>query len=175
MLYAKLLELGCKELPSTLTEDAYSLSELSLLLSVDFPPILKELYSLHARTMIFEKGAVFKPVEATPVDDTEGFQELEILYGLNKGPTGLFQKNKMYSQQFPEGFLTIGGAPGGNQICMHRKNPKVSFFYHEAQIEGTAFYEIAETLETFLQHLTCDIDRGKISARSGIVKSVLDF
>jgi hypothetical protein len=123
------------------------LEELELQLGFKVPLKLKKLLISIGGAVMFDVGIKFKPLVASPMDDMEGFQNLEIFYGPGSNEFSMAYNQDMYSDQIPHGYIPIGGAPGGNQICL---GPKDSIYYWHHEDPGEGLYLIAHNFIDFL-------------------------
>lgn len=145
-------------------------SELNIRFTDKYQSLLKNLKG----SIVFDSGAVFKPKQKSPVDTIDGFQSLEMLYGL-QGDSNLIYKNKMYNEQVPEGYVVIGESIGGNQICISREDGKVYFWFHEAEVEDNSLFEIACNVDDFLEGLLNDNAQPSDKREVDESNSFLDF
>jgi hypothetical protein len=169
----KFVELGARPFGAERSADALGeLARVEQQLGVKLPQDYRDYLIAYAAPILFEHGAKFRPDERTPLADHAGFQSLEILYGPVAGEQGLVHKNQQYREQLAE-HITIGEAPGGNQICLSRSGA-IYFWHHEAA-EGTAFYRIAPSFGDFVARLVAD--EGEIGSTEGVIESEswLDF
>jgi len=121
-------------------------------LAYEFPVCYKQLLLHYRRAIFFKKGVVYVPEQASPFDDSDGFQDVELLYGLAAGDEGLLYRYEQFQHQLPERVITIGEASFGNQVCVVRAGPElgqVFFWYHEGE-SGENLYRIAKSLREFL-------------------------
>lgn len=152
-----------------------TLSEVETTLSFSFTGYLREVLKKYEGPVVFDNGAKFKPNEKTPVDDELGYQSIEVLYGLSSGDNGILEKYKMYKDQIPDGFISIGEAPGGNQICIEIQSLKVFFWHHESIADSESLYEIASNFDEFFSRL--EPDDSQVVEPKGVneSESFLDF
>ncbi|MCI5043623.1 MAG: SMI1/KNR4 family protein [Aquisalinus sp.] len=125
------------------TDDIESL--LGSKISLKYIDLLKEYKS----SIIFKFGAVFKPIDSTPLDDSNGLLSLEMLYGL-AGSANLFDKNEQYKNFIPREFIVIGDSFSDNQICIKKESGEVFFWNHEARTEEKNLYKISKNISKFL-------------------------
>lgn len=154
MFIEKLKNLGATSLNDKSTE-TYSISKVISELNTPFPDEYLSLLKSFDSSIVFEHGAIFKPKQNSPVDNSDGFQSLEMLYGL-KGGSNLIKKNEMYKDQIPKGHVVIGESIGGSQICVSRASGKVYFWFHEAEFESNSLFEIADNIDDFLTGIERD-------------------
>lgn len=134
----------------------YSMEELESKLDMHyFSDEYKELLSSFGGSIVFDKGAIYKPKRNSPVDSGTGYQSLEMLYGLI-GDSNLLKRNAMYSDQIPPGYLVIGESVGGNQICVSNLTGKIYFWFHESETDSESLYEIQDSMDVFLSSLIAD-------------------
>ena len=103
----------------------------------------------------FYKIVVFKSDEPSPLNDKDGYQALDILYGLGNGENSIEQKIEQYEGELPPSFAPIGEAPGGNLICMNDAGA-VYLWDHESPRGGKEVWRIAESMDDFLGRLKLD-------------------
>jgi hypothetical protein len=126
-------------------------------LGIDFSKEYKNLLKLYEGSIVFEKGAKYKPDIISPLADQNGFQSLEMLYGLS-GEYNLIKRNKMYRQQIPSNMTVIGEGVGGDQICISKDDGKIYYWHHEAITENRSTFEISSNLDDFIFSLEEDND-----------------
>ena len=133
----------------------------------------RELLLAFGGAVVFDKGAKFTPDEQSPLNDKDGYQSLEVLFGLGNGKGSIEQKAKQYAGELPASFVPIGDASGGNLICVDG-NGVVHLWDHESQRnEGT--WRIATSMDELLRRL--EPDDSEIGSAEGIIESesFLDF
>jgi hypothetical protein len=152
-----------------------SIEELESTLNIHyFSDEYKELLTDYSGSILFDKGAIYRPKRNSPVDSSNGYQSLEMLYGL-KGDSNLSKRNAMYKDQIPLGYLVIGESVGGNQICISKENGKIYFWFHESETESESLYEIADSVDVFLHSLVADNDVTPSEREIDETGSYLDF
>ena len=154
MLVESLIELGARALEED-SRNKCSISQVESDLNVTFTDAYKSVLKGFDSSIVFDYGAVYKPAQKSPVDTYDGFQSLEILYGL-QGDSNLVNKNKMYKEQIPDDFVVIGESIGGSQMCISRRSGKIYFWFHEAEFEDNSLFEIAESVDDFIKGLVRD-------------------
>jgi hypothetical protein len=151
-MLAKLIDnLGARALVDGDTE-GYELQEIERELGIELSENYRQLLNKFKSSTVFDQGAVYKPSEKSPVDDSEGLQSLEMLYGL-AGESNLIARNRMYRTQLPKPFVTIGESVGGNQICLSKEDGRIYFWHHEAMTDDTSSFLIADGLDEFILSL----------------------
>jgi hypothetical protein len=123
--------------------------------------------------IVFDNGAKFTSDELSPLSDKDGYQTLEVLYGLGNGQHSILRKGEQYSGELLPSFVPIGESSGGNLICVDG-NGGVHLWDHESLLdEGT--WRIAASIDEFLARL--EPDNCGIDNTSGIIdsESFLDF
>lgn len=133
----------------------------------------KKLLGSFGGSIVFDKGAIYKPKRNSPVDSSAGYQSLEILYGLI-GDSNLLKRNAMYNEQIPSGYIVIGESVGGNQICASNVTGKIYFWFHESEKNSESLYEIADDMNVFLLSLIAD-DMAPSDREIDETGSFLDF
>lgn len=147
-------KLGAKVLEEESSEE-YSVNQIVSELNIQFSDEYVALLDYFNGSIVFNNGAIYRPNIKSPVDSVDGFQSLDILYGL-RGNFNLIKKNRVYREQIPIGLVVIGESIGGNQICISCDDGKIYFWYHEAEMENTTLFEIAASIDDFLLGLLCD-------------------
>lgn len=142
-------------------------------LKTELPPELLDLISETGSALMFDEGARFKPDEPSGLEDTEGFQDLLMLYGLADDEHGLRENNETYREQLPPGLLTIGESSGGNQICLDPVSGQILFWHHEAETDEESTSLIANNFPSFLAKL--EPDNEPPANEYTVVSSRLDF
>jgi hypothetical protein len=171
MAHEKLSQLGARllgEKPSDL-ELAIKSAERVLPMSDSY----REMLLTFGGAVVFDNGAKFTSDEQSPLNDKDGYQSLEVLFGLGNGKNSVEHKIAQYADELPASFVPIGEASGGNLICVG-SDGAVHLWDHESQRnEGT--WRIATSVDEFLRRLEPD-DSG-IGSTEGIIESesFLDF
>jgi hypothetical protein len=173
MYKEKLKSLGARELKEPSTEK-FDLAKLEVELGITISGEYASLLEAYNGSIVFDNGAIFRPKQKSPVDSDDGYQSLEMLYGL-QGDSNLLKRNQMYRDQIPSGFVTIGESVGGNQICLSSNNGKVYFWFHEAKTEEESLFEIADSIEIFLKSLKKDDGLTQATREIDQSGSFLDF
>lgn len=143
------------------------LKKIESFLKIELSETHKSILNNYGGAIVFDEGAKYKPKTQSPVDDPQGFQNIEVFYGVLDDDNGLLNQNKMYSRQLPSTVITIGEAPGGNQICINRQDGRVLFWHHEAESEDKTLFEIAPSFDEFFSQLEPD-NGSQPSVSSGI-------
>ncbi len=160
-----LSKLGARSLKKSEIPDIDSkLEEIESFFNIKFSETHKSILKKFGNAIVFDEGAKYKPKVNSPLDDSEGFQNIEVLYGISDNDNGLINKNKMYSEQLPPSIITIGEAPGGNQVCINKDNGKVLFWHHEADNEENMLFEIAPSFDEFISQLKPDNESQSINS-----------
>ncbi len=167
----KLSELGARLLGEKASNLGMAALDLESLLLVS--PSYGELLTTIGGAIIFDNGAKYIPDEATPLTRTDGYNSLEVLFGLGNGKHSIRRAAQQYEGQLPPSFVPIGAAPGGNLICVDRTGI-VFLWDHESQIGGHA-WPVATSLEKFIDQL--EPDKSDNGGTDNIVEaeSFLDF
>ncbi|WP_160154007.1 SMI1/KNR4 family protein [Microbulbifer sp. ALW1] len=173
MLIESLKSLGARSLKDG-SQDKLSISQVESELNVKFSDSYRSVLESYENSIVFDHGAIYKPVEKSPVDNTDGFQSLEMLYGL-QGDSNLVSRNKMYKGQIPKECVVIGESVGGNQVCLSRASGKVYFWFHEAEIEDHSLFEVAESVNNFIEGLLPDDMQNSDKREIDESGSFLDF
>jgi hypothetical protein len=133
----------------------------------------REMLLTFGGAVVFENGAKFALDEKSPLNDKDGYQSLEVLYGLGNGKNSIEQKAAQYAGELPASFVPIGESSGGNLICV-AGDGAVYLWDHEGQRnEGT--WRIAASIDEFVNRL--EPDDSEIGSTEGIIESesFLDF
>lgn len=112
----------------------------------------------------FSAIVAFRPDVPSPWTSGDGRDTLEMLYGLgSKYGLSVLEMYKRYSTRIPTGWIPIGAAPGGNQICLYirdQASARVSFWDHESEVApglspgSDGLTSIAVSLQDFVDRLT---------------------
>lgn len=145
-------------------------SELGIRLPDDYVSLLNN----YNGSIVFDNGAMFKPKQKTPIDSENGFQSLEILYGLS-GKDNLIKKNVMYKDQIPAGFVIIGESIGGSQVCMSSAGGGIYFWFHESETDDGSLFVVSDSLNSFINSLIIDDMQGQNKREVDDSGSFLDF
>jgi hypothetical protein len=123
--------------------------------------------------VVFDKGARFTTDESSPLNDKRGWQCLEILYGPGDAKYSVQSQASRYTGELPPRFVPIGGAPGGNLICVNSAGG-VFLWNHEGPRDESPC-RIAEDVDQFLTRL--EPDEPQLGDTDGIKESesFLDF
>jgi len=170
---ANLEKLGAQIYGATSMNPQQDIETLEKKFGVSLPLEFSEIFCHFGGAITFEKGAKFKPDEKTPWDDENGYQSLEIIYGIGESKNSIAFQQSHYQDQLPERVLVIGEAPGGNQICLGFGG-EVFFWNHEKDFKH-GHYLIASSFSKFLHMLEPGDE--EIGPTEGIVdsESWLDF
>ncbi|MBR8842090.1 MULTISPECIES: SMI1/KNR4 family protein [unclassified Pseudoalteromonas] len=140
------------------SDEVIDINELENRFKFEIPDELKELYSLFNSSVIFDSGAKIKPNQATPLTDHDGYQSVEILYGIDNQDNNILQKNAMYEELEQKGYFIFGSSCGGDQLCLGKRDLKVYCWDHESGESEQEFYEVSTNLSSFFQALQPDED-----------------
>jgi hypothetical protein len=142
-------------------------------LNYKFPSSYRDFLIEMKGSIMFNNGAIYKPIVNSPVDDRDGNQSLDILYGLT-GHSNLVEINNMYSDQIPDEYVAIGGSSGGNLICLNKNDEQIYFWHHEALYDDEMFFKIANNIDEFINGLKKDDSEVNLT---GVIESesFLDF
>lgn len=152
-----LLSLGATPLHKNSTKKL-KISEIENKFNFKLPSELKELYSLFTSSVIFESGAKIKPIQAAPFADNEGYQSVEILYGIDNQNNNILQQNIMYEELQQKGYFIFGASCGGDQLCLGKNDLKVYCWDHESSENEQEFYKVSTNLSSFFNALKADED-----------------
>ncbi len=140
---------------------------------VPMTPNYREILLEFGGAIWFDHGARYKPHTPNPFTKKDGYNNLEILFGLGNDKNSIEQKASQYKDELPPSFVPIGESSGGNLVCVN-SDASVHLWDHESQRnEGT--WRIAASIDEFLKRLEPD-DSG-IGSTEGIIESesFLDF
>lgn len=151
--------------------DIESLSVVESKLSVDLPRELRSLLSTYQCSIIFDSMVWFRPKQLTGLEDVDGSLDLEMIYGLVKGCSGLLEQNGSYSDQVPSNCIVVGASSGGDQICLDRHSSAILFWHHEAQTDEESLFVIADSFLEFVGLLFSKDDGDISEPNSDIVES----
>jgi len=171
MAFEKLSQLGPRLLgkKSNDLERAIKSAEQILPISGSF----REILLTFGGAVVFDNGAKFTSDEQSPLNDKDGYLNLEVLYGLGKDKNCIEQKAAQYAGELPASFVPVGESSGGNLVCVDG-NGVVHLWDHESQ-RNERTWRIADSVDEFLKRLEPD-DSG-IGSTEGIIESesFLDF
>jgi hypothetical protein len=121
----------------------------------------------------FDNGARYRPESPNNLTGSDGYNDLEILFGLGNGENGIERKAAQYAGELPASFVPIGEAAGGNLICMNGEGA-VFFWDHESPRHEPT-WRIAASIDEFLRRL--EPGDSEVGSTGGIIKSesFLDF
>lgn len=133
----------------------------------------RELLLEFGGAVIFEKGAKFQCDERSPLNDKEGFQSLEMLYGLGCSRSSILMEGLERAGQIPDGFVAIGESSGDHLICMDREGA-IHLWEHKSSRDEKGWL-IANSIDDFLGRL--QPDDSATGNTDGIIdsESFLDF
>lgn len=99
--------------------------------------------------------------------DGDGYISIDFLYGLGDDEYGIAyntKKQKSASYELDD-FLIIGESPGGDKICLSKKNGGIYFWDHESENIDDALHFIASDFSNFINNLEDDIKTQENSKR----------
>ena len=133
MIPAKFTLLGARRFGEVVSDPSATLDQIEGL----FPLTggIRSVLTTFNGPIVFEKGAKFTSVEPSPLSDVDGYQGLEMIYGLGTGANSILKQTATYSDQLPPSHFPIGEAPGGNLICVNTRGG-VYFWNHESPEDG---------------------------------------
>lgn len=167
-----LVQLGARSLdekPSDLNAAFKSLGELV--------PVSERyrgaLSAFGGAAIVFDKGARFIPDQPSPLNDKQGYQCLEVLYGMGADKNSIEQKAAQYVGELPASFIPIGEASGGNLICVGGDGAVYLWDHESERDEGV--WRVAASVDDFLRRL--EADSTDLGGTEGIIESesFLDF
>ena len=83
------------------------------------PDSYREVLTTFGGAIVFDNGARFTTDEPSPLNDKNGYQSLEVIYGLGSGKHSIEHQIARYEGELPPSFVPIGEAPGGNLVCVN--------------------------------------------------------
>lgn len=91
--------------------------------------------------------------------DKNGYISIDFLYGLGNDEYGIAYNTKKHNSTSYEldDFLIIGESPGGDKICLSKKNGGIYFWDHESENIDDALHFIAPDFSCFINNLEDDI------------------
>lgn len=133
----------------------------------------RELLLTFGGAVVFDNGAKFTSDEKSPLNDKDGYQSLEVLYGVGNGKNSIEQKTAQYAGELPTSFVPIGESSGGNLICVDGDGA-VHLWDHESQ-RNERTWRIATSIDEFVSRL--EPEDSKSGSTEGIIESesFLDF
>ncbi len=136
-------------------------------------PRFREILVEFGGAVVFDNGAKYKPDEATPFTKVDGYNSLEMLYGLGSEKNSITKALLRHKRELPLHFVPIGEAPGGNLLCVNAAGG-VFLWDHESE-RGDGVWQVAASLDHFLEGL--EPDESDFGNTKGIVEaeSFLDF
>ena len=140
-------ELGCE--PFETLEDFNFLESKTI---ENLSSTHKKLLKKFKVAVVFENGALFKSYESTPLTDEDGFDELDMLYGLSGKFTLDEQNQKNNRQGIADSYLIIGDAPGGDKICLCLETNNIYYWHHESPLSNNMF-KICDDFDQFWNRL----------------------
>lgn len=157
------------------SQNTFSFENIENFLQVKLDSEHKKLLSEFSTAIVFTNGAKYKPNVNSPVDDSNGYQSIEMIYGLN-GEHNLLDMNQIYSDQLPKDLFCIGESFGGNLICASKKSGGLFFWCHETNFEEPSTFYICNSFERFLAMLETD-DGDDDDGNNNLIdsESFLDF
>lgn len=112
----------------------------------------------------FSAIVAYRPDVPSPWTSDDGRDTLEMLYGLeSKYGLSVLEMYNRYRTRIPTGWIPIGAAPGGNQICLYirdRASAHVGFWDHGSEVapglspRSDGLTSIAVSLQNFVDRLT---------------------
>lgn len=173
MSIAKMTELGARVFGEQTENAAIELRVIEALMPI--PATYQEILTEFRGAVVFEGGARFATDEVSPLNDKDGFQDLEIIFGLGRGKHSILHEMERYEEQLPPSFVPIGGAPGGDLICVD-KHGAVYLWDHESNV-GEGCWRVSPSVDEFFKKLEPDDSARDVGNPDGIVESesYLDF
>lgn len=141
--------------------------------TLPFSDSYREMLLTFGGAVVFDNGAKFASDEKSPLNDKDGYQSLELLYGLGSGRNSIAKKVAQYAGDLPGSFVPIGESSGGNLICV-AGDGSVHMWDHERQ-RNEVSWRIAASIDEFMNRLKPD--DSQIGSTEGILESesFLDF
>ena len=158
-----------KKLGATSLEDNFNsdnnIKEIEKRFEFKFPKNYVELLKNFRTSIIFNNGVFYKPLVCSPACNKDGFQNLDILFGLN-GKHNLIDENLNYSEIIPEGYIAIGESDGVDLLLLNSKNSSVYFLDHEAQTYDSMLFKISDNIDNFISNLCSNSAEDNIEKKS---------
>jgi hypothetical protein len=163
--------LGARLLGQRVPDLASALESLDRI--VPLSPFHRAVLAEIGGAIVFDRGARFTTDESSPLNDKHGYQNLEVLYGPGNGKDSVQCQAARYAGELPPAFVPIGGAPGGNLICVDSAG--AMFLWNHESPRDESPTRIAECVDQFLARL--EPDESQIGDNDGIKESesFLDF
>jgi hypothetical protein len=120
-----------------------------------FPKEYRSFLCDYGAAVFFGEGAIYRPLEPSPIVDDKGFQSVNTLYGPVDGRFGLDDVNRRFYDQLPPHVLAIGEAGFGDAICLAivgAEAGRLYYWYHEDPDERR-IYLIARSFDEFVDML----------------------
>ncbi len=157
-LQAKLVELGAKEFTKHDGANAlHAIETIERIVGTELPVSLVKILLKFPNCVCFENGAIFEPQSSTQRIGGNDCKSLDFLYGRSSDDwVGILETTLSYRRHdfFPAGFITIGDAGGGNQICLEVKSGKICYWRHDVGSDvNECLVPIAENFATFFSSL----------------------
>ena len=155
----KLTKLGLYQLDNKSKKvDISSIKKLEKLLEITLPDDYKSFLKSYGHTMVFENDVQYKDIEKSPWTSKDGFSGLELFYGFDDDHYNILKKIETYKGRIPDYCISIGDAPGGNQILLGIKDEdyygKVYFWDHESRgVKKNHVYFVADSFQKFIDSL----------------------
>ncbi|MDQ0244738.1 hypothetical protein J2S09_002309 [Bacillus fengqiuensis] len=120
---------------------------------VEFPEDFK-LFLLQYGTCTFNEDDIYyRSIEKNPWTPDDGFESVEIFYGLDKDEYDIRQMIQRYSEYIPGNLIPFAESPGGNQICIAvngNEKGKIYFWDHENRNGQKDLFLVAESFSDFI-------------------------
>ncbi|OXJ32039.1 hypothetical protein CFB82_21560 [Burkholderia sp. HI2714] len=160
----KLTQLGAAPIDLPLKTKTHLLADLEAQVG-PLPDDYRNLLHHFGGDIEFTSFIKFRTDEPSPWAAEDGTDALEILYGLvSKYGLSMLQMFETYKGRIPAGWIPIGEAPGGNQICLRidtsDDSQSVGFWDHESEVgpglmpSGSGLTKIAGSIGDFVSRLT---------------------
>ncbi|QDU95706.1 SMI1/KNR4 family protein [Lignipirellula cremea] len=171
MAYEKLSHLGAKLFGEKAKDLEAAIQSVEQILPMS--DSFRELLLAFGGAIWFDNGARFRPQSPNPQTDEDGYNSLDVLYGLGDGEDSIEQRIEQYDGELPESFVAIGEAPGGNQICVGGDG--VVYFWDHESLRNDQTWPIAGSVDEFIAML--EIDDEEPGDSDGVIESEawLDF
>ena len=169
-----IMKLGARPLSS----DSGAISstiELKRRLGIELPAEFMAILKKIGDAVVFDNGAKVAPLELTGREDARGYRQVEIFYGLRDDVNGVVTRNEMLGRQLPPDLISIGGLPGGDQVCLAKgKGGGVYSWKHDVGSDEASSM-IATDIEHFLEALEPDDIEDDSGDGPDVASSFFDF
>ncbi|MGE8078325.1 SMI1/KNR4 family protein [Peribacillus loiseleuriae] len=156
----EIIDFDIKEEEITWDEDSIKILEESYKLKL---PLDYVFYLQHYGNDYIREDYRFIPTTELPQKINQSQFEIDSIYGLNNDENNLEEKIKFYKDILPDDLLPIADLPGGDLVCMGKKNDnqnKIYIWFHE--MDGENVYLVVESFGEFVKYFkSIKVEKGK--------------